>query len=159
LKVGARHFDLARVYASERHVGDVLGRHFANGDLAREDVFLTTKIFFPRVPPHVNISPILTWNLRDVPSIAGRVRDDFEDSLQRIGVGYVDLLLMHWPGTFTETDADYARRARAEIWNVFQQLLHKKVNQLFLLSCSALTLPLIVGPGHRCLQFHHQAPD
>ena len=41
LQAGLRHFDGAHVYSTERAVGSVLGRHFADGVLTRDDVFLT----------------------------------------------------------------------------------------------------------------------
>jgi diketogulonate reductase-like aldo/keto reductase len=126
LKAGLRHFDLARAYATERHVGDVIGRHFADGSLEREDLFLTTKVAHPVVPPNLVISPLLTWNPRDVEDIYARVITDFERSLLDLGVGYVDLLLMHWPGAFGEPDPVFARAARKEMWRAFETIYSKK---------------------------------
>ena len=69
LQTGLRHFDGAHAYSTERAVGSVLGRHFADGGLTRDDVFLTTKLCHPAAPPHIAISHLRTWNMRDVASI------------------------------------------------------------------------------------------
>ncbi len=73
--------------------------------------------------PHVNMPYSLSWNRGEPASIGERVRSDFENSLQTVGVGYFDLLLMHWPGDFGSTDGVLGRRARAEIWTVFEAIL------------------------------------
>jgi diketogulonate reductase-like aldo/keto reductase len=74
LELGYRHLDTAQVYDNERRVGEGL----AAADVDREDVFLTTKLW--------------RSNLR-----APDVRDSVRDSLDRLGVDRVDLLLIHWP--------------------------------------------------------------
>jgi diketogulonate reductase-like aldo/keto reductase len=123
LDAGVRHFDGAHAYGTERALGAVLGRRFADGSLTRDDVFLTTKLCHPAAPPHIAISHLRTWNMRDVASIEQRVRDDMARSLDDLGVGFVDLLLMHWPGGFAETDAAFARQCRAVVWATFEQFL------------------------------------
>lgn len=74
LKLGYRHIDTARIYDNEREVGEGL-RH---GGVARDDYFLTTKIW--------------TDAYRD-----GDLQRAAEASLGRLGVDHVDLLLLHWP--------------------------------------------------------------
>jgi 2,5-diketo-D-gluconate reductase B len=74
LELGYRHIDTARAYGNEREVGEGLR---ASG-VAREDVFITTKV-----------SP------RD--AAPERVRASCERSLTDLGVDGVDLLLLHWP--------------------------------------------------------------
>jgi len=124
-RAGYRHFDGAHCYGTERHLGDTLGRFFAEGALDRDDVFLTTKLAHPAAQPHVAISPRLSWDWDQVPDIAQRVFDDFEASKEKVGVGYFDLALMHWPGPFGNEDGDFARRARATLWSVFETLLER----------------------------------
>ena len=51
------------------------------------------------------------------------MRDDFARSLDDLGVGYVDLLLMHWPGSFDEKDEAFARRCRTVVWSTFESFL------------------------------------
>lgn len=74
LALGVRHVDTARMYGNEREVGAGIR---ASG-IPREDVFLTTKL--------------LPGELR-----AADARRAAEDSLATLDVGYIDLLLIHWP--------------------------------------------------------------
>ena len=122
LKAGYQHLDTAHCYATERHVGDIVGRFLSEGKLQREDLFITTKLAHPAAPPHVAISHRLTWNWTSVEDIQQRVMDDFEASKDKLGMGYVDLLLMHWPGDFVNKDKGFGREARLAIWEVFESL-------------------------------------
>jgi 2,5-diketo-D-gluconate reductase B len=74
LELGYRHVDTAQAYDNERRVGEGL----AASSVDREDVFLTTKLW--------------RSNLR-----AGDVHASVRDSLDRLGVDRVNLLLIHWP--------------------------------------------------------------
>jgi 2,5-diketo-D-gluconate reductase B len=74
LAIGYRQIDTARAYGNEREVG----RGIADSGVAREEIFLTTKV------PHDEAS-------------ADEVQRDCEQSLERLGVDYLDLLLLHWP--------------------------------------------------------------
>ena len=125
LEAGFRHFDTAHCYATERHVGDILGRAMASGAVERNDLFVTTKVAHPASPPHVAISHRLTWNWDEVESIPQRVIDDFDASKEKLGLGFVDLLLMHWPGTFGNEDAVFAKEARLAIWQAFESFLKR----------------------------------
>ena len=125
LDAGYRAFDGAHAYGTEGILGDLLGQRFASGELQREDVFVTTKLAHPAAPPHINISHLRTWDADKVPDIAQRLRDDLMRSLDDLRLGYVDLLLMHWPGPFANTDAAFARRARQTIWETFAELYEK----------------------------------
>lgn len=125
LDAGYRAFDGAHAYGTESVVGSVLGARFATGDLEREELFITTKLAHPPTPPHVNISHLRTWDARRIPDIAARLRDDLARTLDDLHLGYVDLLLMHWPGAFDNTDAGFARTARKTIWETFVEF-HEK---------------------------------
>jgi diketogulonate reductase-like aldo/keto reductase len=125
---GYRAFDGARAYGTERIVGTLLGQRFASGELTREELFITTKLAHPAAPPHINISHRRTWDADKVDDIAQKIRDDMVDTLDDLGLGYVDLLLMHWPGGFgqhSSSDPDFPRKARAIIWSVFCELADK----------------------------------
>jgi diketogulonate reductase-like aldo/keto reductase len=74
LRLGYRHIDTAEMYDNEREVGE--GLHASR--LARGDVFVTTKVW----PAH--FAP------RDLERAA-------RDSLSRLRLREVDLLLLHWP--------------------------------------------------------------
>jgi alcohol dehydrogenase (NADP+) len=85
LRVGFRHFDCAERYRNEREVGESLQAEFATGAIAREDVFITTKL----------------WNTHHRPE---RVEPAFDASRQRLGIRYVDLYLIHTPFAFQPGD-------------------------------------------------------
>lgn len=125
---GYRAFDGARAYGTERIVGTLLGQRFASGALTREELFITTKLAHPAAPPHINISHRRTWDADKVDDIAQKVCDDMVETLDDLGLGYVDLLLMHWPGGFGPhggSDPDFPRQARATIWQAFCALADK----------------------------------
>lgn len=125
---GYRAFDGAHVYGTERIVGNVIGQRLATGELTRDDLFITTKLAHPAAPPHINISHRRTWDPDKVDDIAQRVRDDMVATLDDLGFGYVDLLLMHWPGSFgqpTSSDPEFPRKARATIWRTMCELADK----------------------------------
>jgi methylglyoxal/glyoxal reductase len=74
LEEGYRHIDTAAVYRNEESVGQGI----RESGVPREEIFVTTKL----------------WNddMR-----AGTQREAFERSLSKLGTGYVDLYLIHWP--------------------------------------------------------------
>jgi diketogulonate reductase-like aldo/keto reductase len=135
LDAGFRHFDCGHCYGTERHVGDVLGRAMADGRVTRGDLFVTTKLAHAAAPPHVAISHLLTWNWDEVPDIRQRVLDDFERSKEKLGLGTVNLLLMHWPGSFNVKDPVFAREARLAIWETFESL-HRRGDALAIGVCN-----------------------
>lgn len=85
LEAGFRHFDCAERYRNEREVGEALQAGLAAGGIAREDIFVTTKL----------------WNSNHRPE---RVEPAFEASLDRLGLNYLDLYLIHTPFAFQPGD-------------------------------------------------------
>jgi alcohol dehydrogenase (NADP+) len=85
LEAGFRHFDCAERYRNEREVGTALQAGLAAGNIAREDLFVTTKL----------------WNSNHRPE---RVEPAFEASLERLGLKYLDLYLIHTPFAFKPGD-------------------------------------------------------
>ena len=85
LEAGFRHFDCAERYRNEREVGGSLQAGLAAGGIAREDIFVTTKL----------------WNSNHRPE---RVEPAFEASLDRLGLKYLDLYLIHTPFAFQPGD-------------------------------------------------------
>jgi aldehyde reductase len=85
LEAGFRHFDCAERYRNERQVGEALQAGLAAGGLAREDIFVTTKL----------------WNTNHRPE---RVKPAFDASLARLGLNYLDLYLIHTPFAFQPGD-------------------------------------------------------
>jgi len=92
LEVGYRHIDTAMIYGNE--VG--VGRAVRESGLPRKEIFVTTKL----------------WNTDHE-----RAREALEESLERLGLDYVDLYLIHWPklGVDKRVEAWVAmEQARAE---------------------------------------------
>jgi diketogulonate reductase-like aldo/keto reductase len=76
LEAGSRHVDTAAAYGNEEGVG----RGVRASGLPRDEVFVTTKLRPGR----------------------GEARRQLEESLGRLGLGRVDLYLIHWPGRGAE---------------------------------------------------------
>ncbi|TPW31198.1 aldo/keto reductase [Pararhizobium mangrovi] len=74
LAAGYRHIDTAIMYGNEEEVGKAI----AGSSLARDDVFLTSKVWYTDIGP-------------------GDLERAAEASLGRLGVETLDLLLIHWP--------------------------------------------------------------
>ena len=74
IDVGYRHIDTAAMYANE----DAVGRGIAGSGIARDDIFVTTKVWWTDIAP-------------------GDLERSAEQSLARLGLDHVDLLLIHWP--------------------------------------------------------------
>ena len=74
LAAGYRHIDTAMIYGNEKSVGEGIRR----SGVPRSDIFLTTKLWNDDIRAH-------------------RAPAAFEESLERLGVDYVDLYLIHWP--------------------------------------------------------------
>jgi aldehyde reductase len=85
LEAGFRHFDCAERYRNESEVGTALQAGLAAQGIAREDIFVTTKL----------------WNSNHRRK---RVKPAFEASLERLGLDYLDLYLIHTPFAFQPGD-------------------------------------------------------
>ncbi len=96
LEAGFRHFDCAERYLNEREVGQALQAGLAAGGIAREDVFVTTKL----------------WNTNHRPE---RVEPAFHASLDRLGLNYLDLYLIHTPFAFQPGDEQDPRDQNGNI--------------------------------------------
>ncbi len=92
LKAGYRHIDTASIYGNEEEVG----RAIKDSDVPREEIFVTTKI----------------WN-----SDQGyeEAKNAFQKSLDRLGMAYVDMLLIHWPKSYEKTRATW--KAMEELYD------------------------------------------
>ncbi len=76
---GFRSIDTAQVYRNEESVGRGIRAAIEEGLVTREELFITSKV----------------WNdgLSYEETLAA-----YESSLEKIGLDYLDLYLMHWPG-------------------------------------------------------------
>lgn len=90
LEAGYRHVDTAAIYNNEEGVGEGI----RSSGVAREDIFLTTKL----------------WN--DAQGYDSALKA-FDESLKRLGTDYVDLYLIHWPaphrGRYVDTWKAFVR--------------------------------------------------
>jgi alcohol dehydrogenase (NADP+) len=96
LEAGFRHFDCAERYRNEREVGEALQEGLAAGGIAREDLFVTTKL----------------WNTNHRPE---RVEPAFDASLDRLKLKYLDLYLSHTPFAFQPGDDQDPRDQNGDI--------------------------------------------
>jgi len=92
LDMGYRHVDTAQAYRNEDAVGDGI----AAADVDREDVFLATKVWTSKL----SYDDVLAST---------------EDSLDRLGTDYLDLLYVHWPAN--EYDAEDTLAAFDELYD------------------------------------------
>lgn len=94
LMKGYRLIDTAAWYENEEAVGKAISRAISNG-VSREDIFVITKV----------------WKTEMGFQKATR---SFEDSLTRLDLSYVDLLLIHWP--------DKEDAVNVETWKALEEL-------------------------------------
>lgn len=117
LHAGYRHIDTAAVYGNEEAIGEALAEVFSEGEILREDVFITSKL----------------WNNAHG---EGQVRPALEDSLKKLGLDYLDLYLIHWPVAFRHTvdspkkPDDYLSPEEAPISKTWKQMEKAKRNGL-----------------------------
>ncbi|XP_055003055.1 aldo-keto reductase family 1 member C15-like isoform X2 [Sorex araneus] len=78
IDVGFRHIDSAYAYQNEEEVGEVIRTKMADGTVRREDLFYTTKLWATFFRPEL-------------------VRQGLERSLKKLGLDYVDLIILHIP--------------------------------------------------------------
>lgn len=78
IDVGYRHFDTAYLYENEEVVGQAIASKIADGVVKREEIFIVTKL----------------WNSHHEPEL---VEQACRTSCTNLGLGYIDLYLMHWP--------------------------------------------------------------
>jgi diketogulonate reductase-like aldo/keto reductase len=97
LESGYKMFDTAKGYDNEKDLGKALARCA----VAREELFITTKIW--------------TEDVRK-----GNTRRAFLDSLQRLAMEYIDLYLIHWP-------VDGFERAWEEMTKIYEEKLVRAV--------------------------------
>lgn len=121
-RAGFRHFDCAYVYGTHKILGTSLGMEFARGSIRREDVFVTSKVFHPHADIALTrLNKCFDFSL-DVSQVKERILLDVEKSLDELNLGYLDLLLMHWPGDHGTKDEAKGRAMRKQVWEAFQEL-------------------------------------
>ena len=76
IELGYRHIDTAAFYGNEVEVGKAINAAIKAGDVTREELFVTTKL----------------WN-----DDQDRVAAAYQESLKRLDLEFIDLYLVHWP--------------------------------------------------------------
>ena len=100
IEAGYTHIDTAQVYGNERSVGEAIRQSGVN----RGDLFITTKL----------------WNTKHSYELAMR---SFEESMDKLGLDYLDLFLIHWPNPVCLRDNDRWQAANAESWKAMEELV------------------------------------
>ncbi|KAL4530235.1 hypothetical protein Ndes2526B_g02402 [Nannochloris sp. 'desiccata'] len=107
LAAGYRHIDCAPIYGNEALVGEGLRDFLAQEEGAREQLWITSKI----------------WNDSHRPAA---VRASAEKSIADLGAKYLDLLLIHWPDAFKpgteEVDTEVTLQ---ETWQAMEALVEE----------------------------------
>mmetsp|Transcript_2386 Transcript_2386/g.5166 ORF Transcript_2386/g.5166 Transcript_2386/m.5166 type:complete len:380 (-) Transcript_2386:33-1172(-) len=126
------HIDTALYYRTHPHVRHVLGNALATGKKKRSDVFLTTKVFHPNFGDAFGtedlghcmpLDPNCEMTYDDVYEFVYR---QFQQSLHECGIGFFDLVLLHWPGrNHPNTDAARNAQHRLAAWNVLEHCYSK----------------------------------
>jgi 2,5-diketo-D-gluconate reductase A len=101
IRAGYRHIDTAEGYQNEAGVGAGIEQALETGSLSRGDIFVTTKLW-PGNP---------AWG-QAAKTTASTVTS-LDESLQRLGLKYVDLYLIHAP---------YQRESRLAQWRGLVEL-------------------------------------
>ncbi|MFM7512417.1 MAG: aldo/keto reductase [Cyanobium sp.] len=78
IRLGYRHIDCASVYANEPEVGAAIGAAIAAGEVRREELWITSKLWC-NAHGQANVEPALRRTLAD------------------LGLEWLDLYLVHWP--------------------------------------------------------------
>ena len=85
IRAGYRHIDTAEGYRNESGVGRAIERAFASEGLSRNDLFVTTKLW-PGNPAWGQTAKTTESTIASL-----------DNSLERLGLDYVDLYLIHAP--------------------------------------------------------------
>ena len=91
LSLGYRHIDTAEMYGNEEEVGAAI----AGARLPRNDIHLTTKVWWENLAPE-------------------KIRSALEASLVKLKTDHVDLFLIHWPSESMDLPAALQTMARLQ---------------------------------------------
>lgn len=93
IELGYRSIDTAAIYGNEAGVGEGIKLALASTGLNREDLFITSKVWNAGLNYEETVSA-------------------YEESLEKLGLDYLDLYLIHWPG----------KNKFAESWSALEDL-------------------------------------
>ena len=101
LAAGYRHLDTAEMYHNESSVGEGI----AESGVAREDIFLTSK-------------------LANTEHTYDQAQAAFAQTLKDLGVDYLDLFLIHWPNPSAYREDNWESHLQ-ETWRAFEDLYNE----------------------------------
>ncbi|EFJ07544.1 hypothetical protein SELMODRAFT_429709 [Selaginella moellendorffii] len=114
LQAGYRHLDCASAYGNQKEIGDALQEAFKSGDLKREDLWITSKLWCTDHDPE-------------------EVSKALEATLADLQIDYLDLYLIHWPvhlkkhvRGFKLSAADFAPLDIPATWAAMEKLVDAK---------------------------------
>jgi diketogulonate reductase-like aldo/keto reductase len=129
LQAGIRMLDGALLYGTHRQISDVYGRMFAEGTLTRKDLFIATKVGHPVPGPGFiydeTPNTALDWSLGN-DELCDALRQQVTRRIFELGVGFTDLILLHWPMAFGNTDEATGIIKRRIAWSVLQETYEAK---------------------------------
>ncbi|MBJ6746514.1 aldo/keto reductase [Streptococcus sp. 121] len=99
LEAGYRHIDTAQIYGNEASVGQAL----AQSNLDRQDIFVTTKVWNDKI------------GVEDT-------RASLEESMEKLGLDYIDLVLIHWPNPAASREQLPWQERNAQVWKALESL-------------------------------------
>ncbi|OMJ19492.1 Prostaglandin F synthase [Smittium culicis] len=111
IKAGYRHIDTATVYTNEDAIGDALQEVFSDSSygVKRSDIWVTSKLS----PSHQGYESTIKA---------------VHNSLQKLKLEYLDMYLIHWPGTTNLDPQDPQLKInRKESWRALEELKEKKL--------------------------------
>ena len=111
LEAGYRHIDCAAIYRNEAEVGEALQRVFSRGEIQRDEVHITSKL----------------WNNAHLKSDVGPA---LKKTLSDLKLDYIDLYLIHWPVAFRsglegfpESESDFLTPEEAPVSETWAAML------------------------------------
>ena len=96
IKAGYRHIDTAQGYKNEHLVGQAI----RESDIPRKQFFVTTKV----------------WNDNQG---YDKTKESIEESLNKLNIDYIDLLLIHWP--IPQGKNDEWKKLNQETWKAMEE--------------------------------------
>ena len=103
IEAGYRHIDTAAYYENEEAVGEALNELIKQRRIKRDEVFVTSKLFFQNYPQ---------TNRRQ------KTVENVLLALQKLKLDYVDLMLLHWPSNDPQVNS--------EIWSGLEDAMDSR---------------------------------
>jgi diketogulonate reductase-like aldo/keto reductase len=123
LDAGMHAFDTAFIYRTQPAIGAVLCNAWRQGlQPSRQQVWITSKVHHPDATAACfGCSHMPDWHNMTPDEIAIETQKHFEQSLNELGMGYVDLMLLHWPGSPNMGNPEINRQRRLAAWRVLER--------------------------------------